>query len=657
MIRSRLNTFRRALSLLVLISLLPVGGVLAARPAASANGGRPAFTELKLYANIETVGVTASGSSLPETAQLQYRQSGESAWRSGHPLMRISDGRLVSSLFGLAAGSTYEVRVSAGGAEMRGSVSTQPDRLPFTPAAVLHVNASARAGGDGTISAPFQTIQEAVNRARPGTQVLVADGLYREEVSFPASGSAGKWIQVKAEGSGAILDGSRNRTGDIWTPVAGQKHVYFTKIPGAIAYLGRDEQRWYAYDDLPSLKKGMGHGKTPMREGWFFEASTKKLFIRSRDDPARHNWQVPHLNRAFRVTGRDWLWIEGFEMRFYGATTSGCGVCTTNASHVVIRNNRIHGLQLGIFINWNGSDSQGNDTRIEDNEIYDPPVNEWPWKAVKGSSMEGTAIVVRGRTGAIVRGNELHNFFNGIYTGSSGALENSALAFDADIYNNRIHHISDDAFEPEGACINHRFRNNILDSVFVGYSLAPITQGPTWIVHSLLTGYTGRGFKWDRGSDGIVLIYQNTTWSNAAGIPAMDMINPVHHAIMRNNIFQSSGYGVYEVATGSTGHDWNYDNWYVRRSGAHFKWENVLYGNVSKLCNATRLECNGSEAPPGFVNPGGGDFTLLPNSPNIDRGVLLPGINDDFVGSAPDIGAFEYDDDFTVPSTSTAVPR
>ncbi len=643
MLPSPLSQLRRAVSILVLISLLPVGGVSARRP-----GDSPAaFSRLDLYANIETVGVTASGSGLPEAAQLMYRQSGESAWRTGHPLMRIPDGRLVGSLFGLTESTAYDIRVIAGGSEISGSVTTQPEALVFTPAAVLHVDASAPAGGDGSPSAPFRTIQEGVNHAVPGTQVLVADGIYHEEVSFPASGSAANWIQVKAQGSGAIVDGSQNRTGSIWTPT-GTSHVYFTTVTGPVSYLARDQQRFYAYDDLASLNKGMGHGKTPMSEGWVFEALTMRLYIRSLDDPAGHSWQIPTLSRAFQATGREWLWIEGFEMRFYGAFTSGCGVCTTNASHVVIRDNRIHGMQLGIFINWNGSDSQGNDTRIENNEIYDPPVNEWPWKAVKGSSMEGTAIVVRGRTGAIVRGNELHNFFNGIYTGSSAALENPALAFDADIYNNHIHHIGDDAFEPEGACINHRFRNNTLDSVFVGYSLAPVTQGPTWILHSLLTHYTGRAFKWDRNSDGFVLIYQNTIWSTAAGIPAMDMISPVHHATTRNNIFQSSGYGVYEVATGSTGHDWNHDNWYITRTGAHFKWENVLYSHVTDLCNATGLECSGFEALPGFVNPGGGDFSLQPTSPNVDRGVLLPGINDAFVGNAPDIGAFEFDGNFTI---------
>jgi hypothetical protein len=88
----------------------------------------------------------------------------------------------------------------------------------------------------------------------------------------------------------------------------------------------------------------------------------------------------------------DWLWIEGFEMRFYGTQTNGCGVCTSNASHLVIRKNRIHNMQLGVFINWTGSENQGNDTRIEYNEIYDPLVNEF------SSGGQGQ---VDGRTGIV----------------------------------------------------------------------------------------------------------------------------------------------------------------------------------------------------------------------------------------------------------------
>jgi hypothetical protein len=605
--------------------------------------GQTAFARLDLYANIETVGVVVSGTGLPENAVLMYRPGNDPNWRTGHPLMRIDDGRLVGSLFGLSAATTYEVKVMDGSAEITGSATTQPDELPYTPSNIIYVKADAQPGGDGSIAAPFKTIQEGVNHAAAGTQVLVADGTYHESVVFPASGTPGNWIRIKAEGTGAILDGSTNLANNIWKPHSSRKNVWFTKISGPVSYVGRDQKRFYAYDDLSGLLEEVGHSGVPIGEGWYFEPSTSNLYVRNTGDPSRHAWQVPDLNYAFNADGRDWLWIEGFEMRFYGGSLNGSGVYMKNSSHVVIRRNKIHNIQLGIFIEWTGGEDRGNDTRIEYNEIYDPLVNEWPWAAVKGSSMEGTAIVVRGHVGAIVRGNEVHHFFNGIYTGSSAALENPGVAFDADIYNNRIHHIGDDGLEPEGTCINQRFRNNTIDHSLVGISIAPVTQGPTWVLRSTFTNYTGTSIKWDKGSDGIVLIYHNTSWTNAPGLNAMSMVHAVHNSVMRNNIFQGNGYAFEEPFSGSSRHDWNNNNWYTTRgaNGPHFKWENINYSNVTALCAATGLECKGYEDVPGLTNPAGGDFTLLPSSPNVDHGVLVPGINDTFSGTAPDVGAYE----------------
>ena len=248
-------------------------------PAANANSllvnSTAAITAISFVPNIETIGVVVSGTGLPPTAELSYRKTGESLWHSGHPLMRIDDGRLAGSLFGLSPATSYEVKVLADSAEITGSISTQPDQLSFTPSVILHVNDDALPGGDGSAAAPFKTIQEAVNHAGPGTQVLVADGTYREAVTFPGSGTAGNWIQVKAEGNAAVLDSADRLSGNIWTLTSTSK-VWYTKINGPVAYLARSGNRFYQYDDLNGLMQAKGHAGVPINEGWFYESSTSR---------------------------------------------------------------------------------------------------------------------------------------------------------------------------------------------------------------------------------------------------------------------------------------------------------------------------------------------------------------------------------------------
>ena len=102
--------------------------------------------------------------------------------------------------------------------------------------------------------------------------------------------------------------------------------------------------------------------------------------------------------------------------------------------------------------------------------------------------------------------------------------------------------------------------------MLVGISLAPVTQGPTWVLRSEFTNFTSSSIKWDRKSNGVVLIYHNTSWTNAKDLNAMSMISPTRNAIMRNNIFQGNGYAFEAPFVGSTGHDWNYDDWYTTRA-------------------------------------------------------------------------------------------
>src|SRR5512133_1109702 len=70
------------------------------------------FTAIDFVSNIETIGVAVSGTGLSPTAELSYRQSGQSLWHAGHYLVRIGDGRLIGSLLHLSPAPSYDVKVS-----------------------------------------------------------------------------------------------------------------------------------------------------------------------------------------------------------------------------------------------------------------------------------------------------------------------------------------------------------------------------------------------------------------------------------------------------------------------------------------------------------------------------------------------------------------
>lgn len=81
---------------------------------------------------------------------------------------------------------------------------------------VVHVAPGGKPAGAGTTQAPLATIQEALDRAKPGDTVRVAAGVYRERVVFKNGGEHSKPVTLQGE-PGAVLDGSEPVSLD-WKP-------------------------------------------------------------------------------------------------------------------------------------------------------------------------------------------------------------------------------------------------------------------------------------------------------------------------------------------------------------------------------------------------------------------------------------------------------
>jgi hypothetical protein len=149
---------------------------------------------------------------------------------------------------------------------------------------------------------------------------------------------------------------------------------------------------------------------------------------------------------------------------------------------------------------------------------------------------------------------------------------------------------------------------------------------------------------------------------------------PIDHKYFANNALICDSYAI-RYANDHHGIDYNcyygvrveeapVFEWETERDG---EWEQTAYHTIEDFSNATGREKNGMVANPLFLSPEGigavervpyamapfgqypqltnpdaGDLRLKESSPCIDRGLLIPGINDDTTDGRPDMGAFEF---------------
>ena len=78
----------------------------------------------------------------------------------------------------------------------------------------FYVSACAKKSGNGDINNPFLTIQEAADVAKPGDEICVYPGVYRESVNPVYSGEENKPIKyISVEKHKAIITGAERVKG------------------------------------------------------------------------------------------------------------------------------------------------------------------------------------------------------------------------------------------------------------------------------------------------------------------------------------------------------------------------------------------------------------------------------------------------------------
>jgi len=125
------------------------------------------------------------------------------------------------------------------------------------------------------------------------------------------------------------------------------------------------------------------------------------------------------------------------------------------------------------------------------------------------------------------------------------------------------------------------------------------------------------------GIDGFVFNYYWWYWTNI---------------VSRNNIYVGTRHALVNVNEACP-IDFDYDNLFTSDPGRFIEWDGANYATLAEFTQGTGQERHGLAVDPRFVGPA--DPRLRSDSPLIDRGVRIAGINDAFLGAAPDVGAFE----------------
>jgi hypothetical protein len=213
---------------------------------------------------------------------------------------------------------------------------------------------------------------------------------------------------------------------------------------------------------------------------------------------------------------------------------------------------------------------------------------------------------------------------------------------ETDVYGNVFSQHTDDAVEPEGWCANVRIWDNRIEDVHMAFAVAPAAPGPTWILRNIaynigntrtsqIDGYTASALKINSGYStpiGPLFLYHNTFLTEAPGTDATALLDPGESTfiVARNNVFAGTQYALYKVNPVQLDLDW--DNLFTTDPARFVKWEGTSYADLTALQNAEGQELNGLASPPLLADPVHGDFTPRADSPLIDRGLVIPGIND-----------------------------
>ena len=329
----------------------------------------------------------------------------------------------------------------------------------------------------------------------------------------------------------------------------------------------------------------------------------------------------------------DHIWLENITV-----TDPDYGLLTYNSPEdVVLAHNQFINCHYAINLNHGGSN-----WTIVDNAIVGDQI---PGPCSDSECFSGEGIELNHTSGHVVAFNTISRVADGI----------SYPRANCDIYGNDIFDTSDDGIELDYGEANVRcWGNRISNPKNNGISFQPVNGAPWYVLRNQVAAPLENAIKF-RGADRALIAHNTLLGWSGVEASGSNYLSRVHS---NNNLWISvqdryvweSGYD--DGFTPFWGLNLDYDGFDWGSYMYAVKWKGVRYATLADFSAATGLEENGIRVdkdtcfdtltvvqPPGSMPAQ--YLTLADGCNAIDAGVVLPGINEDYTGHGPDLGAYE----------------
>jgi Right handed beta helix region len=372
---------------------------------------------------------------------------------------------------------------------------------------------------------------------------------------------------------------------------------------------------------------------------WFYDPSVSSLYLwmPAGDSPSSHTVEAKRRLYAFDLSGKSNINIGAFNIFASTITTDMNssqividGINAAYPSHFAALN------RIGQFAGWDtGIILKGSNNTLKNCTVA--------YSAGNGVDIVGTNHKV---TNCIIHNVSYSLASSGIHIHSRGGSRLGLVGFPNSgheisyntLYNSALSMLSQNYAQGLKIVHNHMY-NAGLQGGDLGFIYTWGTDGGGTeiaynLLHDAITNPSGSGkfappgwgigIYLDNGSSNF-LIHHNVVW-NTPG-PGIFINDPSTNVQVYNNTLWNNSQISGRLA--------------IEKSGS---FTNIkTYNNLTnKGFVGTDLQNNLETSNPFFLNAAQGNFQLQSSSPARDRGRVISGITDGYIGSAPDVGAYEF---------------